>query len=198
MEEKIRALRLHLGLSMAEFGRCVGYSPTHIARLEQGQSTPKREFIDRLCEIFSVDIEYFIGDLTLEVALTNAFTDIPEGRAGTEKNTDARTEKEQKQGYDGKAPERIKALRLEHHLSQRSFANNVGVNNSLISEVESGNRELSVTAAKKIEAAFDIGYEWLLYGAESKKDYPISEKLVNWLWKNEKVRKELWSRMEKG
>ena len=57
---------------MAEFARRVGYSPTHIARLEQGSSAPTDEFIEKLCEIFGIDIEYFTGDLNLEEVLTGA------------------------------------------------------------------------------------------------------------------------------
>ena len=76
MGERIRNLRLRLGMSMAEFGHHVGYSPTHIASLE-------------------------------------------------------------------------KAIRAEMGLSQRAFANMSGLNNSLISEVEAGNRELNISAEKK-------------------------------------------------
>ena len=185
---RIRELRLYLGLSMAEFARYVGYSPTHIARLEQGTSEPREVFIEKLCELFGVDMEYFtgnMGNMTLEDAVHWSGSDVEDGAENSVEKV-----------YDGRAPERLKALRSELGLSQRAFANKVGVNNSLISEVEAGNRELSITAAKKIEAAFNIGYEWLLYGTEEKKNYPVSSKLVNWLWSDENVRKELWERME--
>ena len=36
-----------------------------------------------------------------------------------------------------------------------------------------------------------------MFGDEGKKNYPLSEKLTDWLWKNENIRKELWERMER-
>ncbi|MBR1479001.1 MAG: helix-turn-helix transcriptional regulator [Lachnospiraceae bacterium] len=191
MGQRIRELRLRLGISMAEFGRQVGYSPTHIARLEQGGSVPRKEFIEKLCGIFNVKIEYFTGDLPLGDAM-----EAKEANADPVIEDVGATEDRHK--YDGGASERIKAIRAEMGLSQRAFANMAGVNNSLISEVEASNRELSISAAKKIEAAFDIGYEWLLYGMEEKKEHPVSDKLVSWLWSQKEIRRELWERMEKG
>ena len=97
--------------------------------------------------------------------------------------------------YDGKAGARIKSLRATTGLSQRLFADKAGVDASMISEVEAGNRELSLKAAKKIGSAFEVGFEWLLYGCEDRRDFPVDEKMIEWLWQNEDVRKELRSRM---
>ena len=76
---RIRELRLYLGLSMAEFARYVGYSPTHIARLEQGTSEPREVFIEKLCELFGVDMEYFTGNMTLEDAVHWSGSDVEDG-----------------------------------------------------------------------------------------------------------------------
>ena len=175
-----------MNLSMAEFGRRIGYSPTHVKRLEEGTSPVSEECVHRICDVFKVDPQYFTSDLPIEEAMADMGATVDESLP----------EADETPVYDGRAPERIKSLRTEVGLSQRQFALKAGVNNSLISEVEAGNRELSLKAAKKIEDAFEVGHEWLLYGDSEKKDFPVSDRLIECLWKDEEVRRELWTWMK--
>ena len=66
----------------------------------------------------------------------------------------------------------------------------VGLSSGHLSKIEHGDIVLTSQTAEKIADALDIGVEWLLKGDEEKKDYPISEKLIVWLWKNPELRKE--------
>ena len=177
-----------MNLSMAEFGRRIGYSPTHVKRLEEGTSPVSQECVQRVCEVFNINPDYFTSELPLDEAMKAMDATVDESLP----------EAAETPVYDGRAPERIKELRTEVGLSQRQFALKAGVNNSLISEVEAGNRELSIYAAKKIEDAFEVGHEWLLYGDSEKKDFPVDKKMIDWLWENREVRKELRERMKKG
>ena len=175
--QKIMALRLHLGLSKAEFAKRIGYSSTHIARLEQGISIPKNELIETMCNVFRVDVRYFTGELCLEDALNPVNDSVTRER----------------QEPDGKASERIKQMREERGISQRKFARLAGVDSSMISQVEAGERKLTKNAAEKISQAFEVGAEWLLFGDESRKDYPVNDRMIEWLWRHKGKRKELWA-----
>ena len=59
--------------------------------------------------------------------------------------------------------------------------------------------KLTVENAQKIEDEYGVGAEWLLYGDESKKDYPVGRKMIEWLWENKEERERIWNLMlEKG
>ena len=178
--QKIMALRLHLGMSKAEFGKRIGYSSTHITRLEQGISTPKNELIETICNVFNVDKGYFAGELCLEDSLNPV-------------NSSDDSVTRERQEPDGKASERIKQIREELGISQRKFAQLAGVDSSLISQVEAGERKLTKNAAEKISQSFEVGTEWLLFGDENRKEFPVNDKMIEWLWRHKEKRKELWA-----
>ena len=224
---KLRALREKMNLSMAEFGRRIEYSPTHVKRMEEGATPVSAKCVQRICDVFNVNPQYFTVSSGIPVSSIPASSGIlassipassvtslgagadeaDDGMVADEldrllsmylKTVETEEPAEDERVPDGKAGTRIKTLRTEVGLSQRQFALKAGVNNSLISEVEAGNRELSIYAAKKIEDAFEVGHEWLLYGDSEKKDCPVDKKMIDWLWENREVRKELRERMKKG
>ena len=184
VNQKLRALREKMNLSMAEFGRRIEYSPTHVKRLEEGTTPVSESCLNRICDVFNINPDYFTSDLPLDEAMD---AEVPEAEVEPVERVP-----------DGRAPERIKELRTSSGLSQRLFADKAHVDASMISEIEAGNRELSLKAAKKIGEAYEIGFEWLLYGDCKKKDFPVSDRLIDWLWQNVEVRKELWSRMNRA
>lgn len=94
-----------------------------------------------------------------------------------------------------RAGERIKFYRESLGLSCAEFAKEVGLNRSNCYEIENGTQELTERTAKKIEDRFDIGKEWLLYGLEKEKDFPVSDKLISWIKSDPQLRRELWKRM---
>lgn len=191
MYNKIINLRLALGLSKAEFGRQIGYSPTHIARLERGETKPRMEVINKIADNYGIDIQYFTDDMTLGDATANS--DRWNHRKWVKKDD---IDDDVPYLYDGGASVRIKELRKEYGLSQRSFAKIANVDSSMISMIESGkDRMLSVISAKKIADAFDVGYEWLLYGVEERRDYPVNDKMIKWLWSDVELRKKIWQRI---
>lgn len=195
INRKIMDLRLYLQMSKAEFGKCVGYSATHITRLENGESAPKEEFLDNLCRKFCLRSDYFRGGLSLEKALKDNGIDDTRWRGKDDKGSSSGRES---MLYDGKAPQRIKELRELRGISQRKLALISGVDNSLVSQVESGDRRLSLNAAEKIADALEVGSGWLLYGNEYMKEYPVNRELIDYLWDNEDIRRDLWDRMKEG
>ena len=68
------------------------------------------------------------------------------------------------------------------------------INHATINRVEFG-AKLTEKQAIKISEVLEVGIEWLLKGDEAKKDYPIDQRMIHWLWKHEDERREIWNRM---
>jgi len=62
--------------------------------------------------------------------------------------------------------ERVKEIRKSNNLSQIEFAKMMGVSQSVISLIESGQSSLSLDLLKKITDHFDISADWLIHGKE--------------------------------
>lgn len=58
--------------------------------------------------------------------------------------------------------------------------------------------KLSGKQGRKIAEALEIGFEWLIEGDERKKMYPADQKMIDWLWQHEDIRKMLWEKMNEG
>lgn len=60
--------------------------------------------------------------------------------------------------------ERVRLVRLKHRLSVRAFSKRLGVSATAISNIECGNRGLSVTMAKTISNEYKVNEKWLRGG----------------------------------
>ena len=67
---------------------------------------------------------------------------------------------------------------------------------TFISQVESRENKIGFASAERIAGAVKVGVDWLLYGNEEKKHYPVNDRLVAWLWHHEDLRKILWEKIE--
>lgn len=175
---KIKELRAYLQLSQAAFAKPIGLSPTHIARFEKGKSVPKDETIENICSAFGVKREYFYGCLPVEEAVnTEDVVKIWNPEIGTVK--------------------RLKEARKEKGWTQSELARQAGVSQQLINGFETGKR-LSGRQGRKIAEALEIGFEWLMEGDERRKMYPADQKMIDWLWQHEDIRKMLWEKVNEG
>ena len=172
--ERIKALRQYLGLSLKSFGEKIGYSPSQISRLETGETNPSETILGLICMAYGVREGYFEGEVPLQEAVETPHT-TEEIRRGV--------------------AERLKNLRSEEGINRSELGRRVGISTQNICCIERGERELSRNYAEKIADYFSVGVEWLLTGDTKKKEFPVSDKLVEWLWANPAVRKELWERM---
>ena len=55
--------------------------------------------------------------------------------------------------------------------------------------------KLTEKQGRKLAETLEVGVEWILQGTTSRRDYPVDERLVNWLWEHEDERREIWERM---
>ena len=60
--------------------------------------------------------------------------------------------------------QRIKTLRAEQKLSQKAFADEIGITQGALSQLESGKSSLSVDTTARISKAFAIDCNWLIFG----------------------------------
>lgn len=79
---------------------------------------------------------------------------------------------------------RIKGLREKMNLSQISFAERVGISNSVLSRIESGKRPMEDSEITKFADFFDVSADYILgrtnslTGMNTKKDWTEEEEQV--------------------
>ena len=172
VSNKIRDLRLYLGLSLRAFGEPIGYTGMHISRFEKNVFSPDERVIQKICDVLHVDPSYFTGEMPVEQAVQKVEVDT----AG--------------------AGQRLKTARVEKSLSMWELSRRAGISQPQISLLESGKYQVKRKAAEKLAAALEVGVDWLLTGDESKKRFPADKAMVDWLWQHPEIREELWERMK--
>ena len=174
MEElaaRIRDFRNYLGVTCGEFGERIGYSATYINQIELAIREAPAAVINLICDNYRIEEGYFSGS----ISLADAVKDIPT-----------------KADIDSERSYRLKKLRMERGLTQRRMADITGVDFRTISKIETGVQSLDNAQAKMIADGLNIGVDWLLYGREDRKKYPVNERLVEWLCSKREIRKMLW------
>ena len=174
IDEKIYDLRRYLKLSQASFAEPLNLSPTHIARFEKGISPVSNHTLEQICIAFNVNPRYFEDNVDMAV----------------EDAVELITEEERNQAIGS----RLKAARLECGLSQMKLSTLSSIEQSVITRVENGGK-LTEKAGRRLAEALEVGYEWLISGDSSRRDYLADQRMIEFLWKREDVRAELWKRM---
>ena len=90
---------------------------------------------------------------------------------------------------------RVKQIRKTAELTQTEFGKRIGLSQAGVLSIEKNTTKLTPFTLAKIEEEFDVGADWLMYGDEGKKDFPVSKKLIDWLWTDPDERERLWRRM---
>ena len=93
---------------------------------------------------------------------------------------------------------RVKELRENLGLSIRAFAKEIGIAASGLQYIETENRKVSEKIAAKIEDHFRVGRNYLMYGIEDDKEYPLSDGLVEFIKSSPDLRKELWDKYDQA
>ena len=152
-------LRNKLGMSRTSFAKSIGISETHMKRFETGVAVPKEKHINTICEKYHVKPAYFTGGVSIEEAIIPFKND--DGREDTGK--------------------RLKEIRLERGMTIKEFSSLINISYTHLYMVETGNNPLSEKMASEIADRLHLGVDWLLYGDEKAKDYPVNAKMVKWL-----------------
>ena len=59
--ERLRLLRLELGMSQSDVGEFLGIVQTVYSRYERGQNTIPLELLLKLCDLYGVSADYILG-----------------------------------------------------------------------------------------------------------------------------------------
>lgn len=59
--ERMRLLRLELGMSQSDVGEFLGIVQTVYSRYERGQNTIPLELLLKLCDLYGVSTDYILG-----------------------------------------------------------------------------------------------------------------------------------------
>ena len=169
-------LRNKLGMSRTSFAKSIGITETHMKRFETGVAVPKEKHINTICEKYYVNPAYFTG----EIGIDEAITEMPED---DRKN----------------AGKRLKQIRLERGMTIKEFSSLINISYTHLYMVETGNNPVSEKMASEIADRLHLGVDWLLYGNERAKDWPLDTEMVKWLKEHPEKRMiiEQWMEEEK-
>ena len=71
MDERIKELRMSVGLSQKEFGVRIGVSDTAVSKIERGERNPSEQTIKSICREFNINYAWLkdgIGDMFLNTS----------------------------------------------------------------------------------------------------------------------------------
>lgn len=169
---KLQAIRNHFHLSKEEFGVKIGLSIYYISALERGSYPIQDSTVEKACKVFDIDPAYLNDDVNAE-----------------DLNRYIRVEKK----TDGLQPgERLKLIREERKLSQKELCKLSGTSQSVISRIEKDDIPLTRKQAEKMAEALCVGADYLLYGDVDKKDAPVNQTMIDWLWEHKEERERIW------
>lgn len=166
-------LRSTLGLSRASFAKKIGVSPSQMKRIEVGEVKPDDELIQNICDIYNVNSTYFEGLMDINDAVHVS------------------DPKEEKKSV-GK---RVKQARVDNNKTLKELSDLVNLSDSQLCLIENGESNLTKKRAADIARVLHVGVEWLLYGDEKKKEYPVDQTMTEWLWNHPEIRKEIWEQI---
>ena len=174
MNKKIVELKNKLGLSRASFAKALDISPSQMARIEAGKVVLSDEFLLKVCGTFHVNPSFFTGEIDIDEAVSVV------------------SPKEKKKQVGN----RLKQMRIEKGLTLKELSDLVGLSDSQLCLIENGESNLTKKRAADIATVLHVGVEWLLYGDEEKKYFPLNEKMAQWLWNHPEERERIWKMME--
>lgn len=173
LQDRIKQVREHFGLSQAHFAQKINKSPGFISLVETGRSNVSDNTIKSICAAFSIN----------ESWLRNG-----EGQMTSQAAVDMEN-----------VGNRIREIRRGEGLTQEEFAAATGYTNVQIHLVESGKVKPSDKFLHKVSETFEVNQEWLMTGVGDRKAHrvdKVDERLISWLNEHPEIIREL--RMRSG
>ncbi len=170
-------LRKKLNLSVPVLANSIGYSPSHLIRIEHGDSEPTPEMLELIIKSLN---------------LNNKWPNVPPNESLFLDSASFQSDIDSLHAGD-----RLVQFRKERGLLQKEMAALVGISLPNIIAVEYGRRKMTMRFAKKVEDACDVSASWLLYGDELSKDNPCGDKMIAYLRKSPEARKTVKQMMDR-
>lgn len=171
------AVKALLGLTNRKMAEATSVAHTTVSRYVNGEMDVSEEWAEKFCEVYHLDIGWFMsGEDDQPPVFTGEIDD------SVTKNVSG-------------AGKRLVEMRHKLGLGQKDVRAVLGISLTALSRIENGHMRLTKENAQKIEDEYGVGAEWLLYGDESKKDYPVGKRMIEWLWENKDEREKIWHLM---
>lgn len=178
--ERIRQARKHRGLSGEQLGALIGSNQSTISDWEKGKHSPRMTLLGSLAEALGVNLEWLIsGEGEMEKTEKNG-RDFPDRDNSTSRLRDLEAPLNPKE-----VGNRIKEARAGYPnvtygveptgISQGELAEKIGVDPSLVSKWESGERVPAKEQLEPLAVALGVKLKWLSYGEGDKNRYLVPE-----------------------
>lgn len=135
--ERIKKLRIYLGLTLEAFGNKLGVTKTAISNIEKGYRNLTNQMIKSICREFDVNYEWLVHG-TGEIFISNHKT--------------------------FSTGERVRLIRNKLNLTLENFGNRIGLKRSALSHIENNVNSLTDSNIRSICREFNVNYEWLVHG----------------------------------
>lgn len=77
LNDRLKALRLELGLTQEEIGKKLNKTKNNISQYETGKREPDIETLQKLANLFSVSLDYLLGQTNEKEAKKSSMPEIP-------------------------------------------------------------------------------------------------------------------------
>ena len=171
----MNSAKVLLGLTNRKIAEATGVCNTTVGRYVNGEADVTEEWAKKFCEAYHIDFEWLKSGSGEPVFTSDIDNSIIKNVSG--------------------AGKRLVEMRHKLGLLQKDVRAVLGLTHTAYSRIENGHMRLTVENAKKIEDEFGVGAEWLLYGDESKMNYPVGKRMIEWLWENKEERERIWQLM---
>lgn len=175
IRNNIQTVKAQLKLTNKSIAQKTGVTQATVSRYLSGTMIITDSWLKAFCDSFHVDYEW-IRKGSGDPVITDTTSAIDRNDVSG-------------------AGQRLAQIRKELGLDQSQMFELLGIKRTMYSRIENGRSKLSVEHAKKIESKFGIGAKWLLYGEVGKKNYPVCERMEEWLWNHEDERARIWKMM---
>lgn len=172
-KEKLEELVRYLDTTKKDMAKELGISDGYFYAVFKGAISSER-VVFKISRKYGIAEEYFSSDKPISFYIEKPKTQ-------KERKIEARLRLKEARNYKG--------------ISQTKLAKMIGVTEKLISAIEVGRVRLIDSKAEAIAEVLDVNKDWLLYGEEYRKRYPINERMLKWLNEHEEIRKDLWEKL---
>ena len=85
-------------------------------------------------------------------------------------------------GYNHQRVERIRDMMNERGIkTNKELSLLSGISTTRLSDIMAEKNKLTEDKARKIADALKVGVDWILYGDQEKKYFPVNGKMIEWL-----------------
>ncbi len=160
--------RREVQLTQKRIGDMIGYSGATVCQNEHSFQSGQK-YLDAFCKALRVDPEWVLkgGSDSVKRTVQNQAT----------------------------AADRFSQIRRERELTPVTMGRMIGVSGAQVSAMESGKMPIPEKVMERVETNLGYGREWLIFGDETQKYWPMNSRMIRYLKDHPQKRQEIWERI---